>query len=234
MGAKYLATELSGGYRLELRQSSSSEDDESSLVTAFEGRVFQGPYELVGVLTGQLVHTSENPDGVFLDMDGYSQGLLDIAGNLLCHTQPLAAWLSSCAGDLLYLDRLQILKPHRGKGLGLEVNGAVMDLFGQLCEVVVIKPFPLQWEGIWDTTADVANEQAAADFAKLTNYYLQLGFSRRCHTAGLYWRTLPVERKWPFDCHTGWRKVKKQAHWAKEAALSKSEFEGKQYEHVNH
>lgn len=48
--------------------------------------------------------------------------------------------------NMLIIDRLEILPPHRGRGYGLEAMRIIIAQLGQGCRIAAIKPYPLQFE----------------------------------------------------------------------------------------
>lgn len=87
-------------------------------------------------------------------------------------------------GNVLILDRLEILPQFRGHNLGLIVMRRLIERFRQGAEIVAIKPFPLQLEceprdvDRWRNRLRLNelgrnNSQATA---KLRRYYRKLGF----------------------------------------------------------
>jgi len=90
------------------------------------------------------------------------------------------------AGDnILLLDRLTLEPEVRGQRLGLAVlHRAILD-WSSGCSFIVMKPFPLQYEGGKPNPKKVAElrlEQfkasKAESFRRLRNYYKRLGFER--------------------------------------------------------
>lgn len=89
-------------------------------------------------------------------------------------------------GNILILDRLEILPAFRGHRLGLAIMKQLIERFGVGAELVAIKPFPLQGEGrplepgAWRDSLEL--EKLGGDFetssAKLRQYYSELGFKR--------------------------------------------------------
>jgi len=87
--------------------------------------------------------------------------------------------------DLLVLDRLEIYPFARGQKLGLAVLSNAIDDWSSGCSLVVMKPYPLQFEyeaekrGYWQTLAlsEFSQDKKKA-FKRLQTYYSQLGFKR--------------------------------------------------------
>lgn len=91
------------------------------------------------------------------------------------------------APNMLVLERLEILPKYRGQGAGLRVLRWLHFHFGMGCGIVVMKPYPLQFEG--GEPHENANETTfkrlrlgafTAEFEparkKLRDYYGRLGF----------------------------------------------------------
>jgi GNAT superfamily N-acetyltransferase len=87
---------------------------------------------------------------------------------------------------VLILDRMAILPEHRGHGLGLLSMKAIIEQFRQACGLVVIKPFPLQFEGDgpshdeWPPNSALElkaySQSMRTALSKLKRYYSCLGF----------------------------------------------------------
>lgn len=88
--------------------------------------------------------------------------------------------------NMLVLDRLEILPEHRGRRYGLEALRWMQFHFGTGCGIVVMKPFPLQFESGARTSdgkeafaklglGDFTDNKDAAT-RKLRTYYRQAGF----------------------------------------------------------
>lgn len=90
-------------------------------------------------------------------------------------------------GNLLILDRLEILPQYRGKGIGLRVLHHMIERFSPGAAVVAMKPFPLQFEFPSSDAqkrwrARLGLDQLSTDKGlateKLRQYYSKLGFLR--------------------------------------------------------
>jgi GNAT superfamily N-acetyltransferase len=87
-------------------------------------------------------------------------------------------------GNVLVLDRLEILPKFRGHNLGLVVMRRLIERFGAGAGVVAIKPFPLQHEyvreeeGQWRQRMefDQLDKNLRRATAKLKRHYAKLGF----------------------------------------------------------
>ena len=86
------------------------------------------------------------------------------------------------ASNLLILNRLVIDLPYRGRQFGLEALRGLMQRFRVGAGLIVMKPFPLQFEG--EATREELETRGLAGFkggiraatSKLRAYYAQLGF----------------------------------------------------------
>jgi hypothetical protein len=89
-------------------------------------------------------------------------------------------------GNLLILDRIEILPRFRNKKIGLLVMCALMRRFSAGAALVGIKPFPLQFESVstndsvskWRDKLQLSSmgKQMRSATAKLCRYYRKLGF----------------------------------------------------------
>lgn len=109
-------------------------------------------------------------------------------------------------GNVLILDRLEILPEFRGHNLGLLVMRRMIERFGAGVSVVAIKPFPLQHECGRDEEGGWRQKMRLDDFdkdfrravAKLRRYYGKLGFKFMKGTPFMFLdaqRTLPAPSK---------------------------------------
>lgn len=91
--------------------------------------------------------------------------------------------------NMLILDRLELLPRHRGHGVGLNVLKCLMQQYGLGCDVIAMKPFPLQFEGRLTVTfggksetKQISTPQEDREFRRATNrlreHYGRLGFVR--------------------------------------------------------
>ena len=92
---------------------------------------------------------------------------------------------ASPTGDILLLHRLTIHPLARGKRLGLAVLHRVIEDWSKGCSLVVMKPFPLQFEADADRKADwtdlklgTFSPSQGMAFERLRKYYQHLGFKR--------------------------------------------------------
>jgi len=88
-------------------------------------------------------------------------------------------------GDILLLHRLTIHPLARGKRLGLAVLHRIIEDWAKGCSLVVMKPFPLQFEADAESKANWTNlkletfsPSESVAFGRLRNYYQHLGFKR--------------------------------------------------------
>jgi hypothetical protein len=102
--------------------------------------------------------------------------------------------------DLLIINNVEIRPKFQKMGLGLLAITRTMDLFGENCGLVAIKPFPLQFRNYldpdWLPPDGVENPEAAfrAATQKLRNYWARAGFKR---VAGTDYYALCPARKRP-------------------------------------
>lgn len=109
----------------------------------------------------------------------FNYGTLDISEKLLKLFKYDSSW-----GNVLILDRLEILPPFRARNVGLIVMRRLIERFGAGAAVVAIKPFPLQCERVSKDSDEWRDSLRLADFdkdirrstAKLRRYYAKLGF----------------------------------------------------------
>ena len=90
--------------------------------------------------------------------------------------------------DLLIADRIEILPRYRGHGLAERLIDDASQMFGGFAELIVLKPFPLQFEyhqkerniSAWEERIDAAGFQADEPFAqkKLIGHYEKMGFKK--------------------------------------------------------
>jgi hypothetical protein len=81
--------------------------------------------------------------------------------------------------DILILNRIQIRREFRGKKVGLIVLSRLIQVFGAGCGLVLMKPFPLQFENrpYKPSKSDFKGTFSACQ-KKLIEYYSPLGFQR--------------------------------------------------------
>jgi hypothetical protein len=90
--------------------------------------------------------------------------------------------------DLLIIQLVEIEPEFRGQRIGLLAISKVVDIFGENCGLVAIKPFPLQFSNFRDSGRCSPNEMDAAEIAfqratqKLRRYWDRAGFRRVCGT----------------------------------------------------
>ena len=163
---------------------------------------------ICGLLTGQIIHlvdhfsSDEVEFSLALQCDCHSQGLGETYGFLLMDGRPLEEFSYSLEGDLIYLERLNILPKHRGKGLGLSCCAAVLVLLQKTCHRAAMKPYPLQWEG---KQGDTKKEFRAAR-KKLISYYRPLGFSRIPEAEEFHYRELKPDEEILGICRCDWKR----------------------------
>jgi GNAT superfamily N-acetyltransferase len=98
--------------------------------------------------------------------------------------------------DLLILDRAEIEPAFRKQGLGLLAISRVIDVFGENCGLVAMKPFPLQFGNYLNFERHVPNglQDPTTEFRiakqKLRRYWERAGFKRVGGTE--YWALSPA------------------------------------------
>ncbi|MEX1026435.1 MAG: hypothetical protein WD049_00285 [Candidatus Paceibacterota bacterium] len=118
--------------------------------------------------------------------DAKAQSLADIYDAIFDEGGEFRDALSRVTGDIsesnvLILSSLEIVPKWRRKELGLLVLQSIMRRFGVGCSLVVLKPFPLQFEGVFGIrSGDIDNPQLRGEIQsateKLQHYYSRLGF----------------------------------------------------------
>jgi GNAT superfamily N-acetyltransferase len=97
--------------------------------------------------------------------------------------------------DVLYIDKLEIEPPYRGRGIGLLVLLRLMRRYEEKCGLVAIKPYPLQYT---NTDIPESSKEFKKDRKKLVLYYSRLGFKKipntDYHAFSLEFR-LPTEKE---------------------------------------
>jgi len=111
-----------------------------------------------------------------LDLRGETAALIPLIGQEAGNFSPalckmLGEEMAFCR-NMLILDRLEILPQFRGQQLGLRFIRAAIARFGMGCRIVVIKPFPLQFEGKLD---DRNKDEYRKATDKLRKYYARAG-----------------------------------------------------------
>eukprot|EP01084_Bolivina_argentea_P284704 488003_1 len=69
-------------------------------------------------------------------------------------------------GNIVYLDRIEVHKEHKGHGYGRGLTQRIIDNFARGFDGVVLKPFPLQWERGSRTEVTEFTEEEKASFEK--------------------------------------------------------------------
>jgi GNAT superfamily N-acetyltransferase len=77
--------------------------------------------------------------------------------------------------NTLVVSRLEIAEQYRGKGYGATAVRELIRAFCDYgCDIVSVRPFPLQWSGKFDSNP----KQAQIDLEKVRGFWEQLGFVR--------------------------------------------------------
>jgi GNAT superfamily N-acetyltransferase len=79
-------------------------------------------------------------------------------------------------GDLLSLEQIKIKPEYRGKGYGPWAIREAIEMFGSDAALVILKPFPLQYQNWLERAAEIDIKKMELDFNKLRQYYAELGF----------------------------------------------------------
>lgn len=106
-------------------------------------------------------------------------------------------------GNVLIIDRLEILPKYRSLNLGLVVMRRLIERFGAGAAVIAIKPFPLQCEAVghqpdkWRDSLELSgfDRQRRTATAKLRRHYAKLGFKAMKGTPFMFRQTshaLPI------------------------------------------
>ena len=84
--------------------------------------------------------------------------------------------------DVLFIAKLELDQPHRGKGIGAKVVRETLATFGSHCGLVACKPFPLQHNN-WEDEAKKEVREAPGyeqrrmkDFARVAEFWAGCGF----------------------------------------------------------
>jgi hypothetical protein len=136
-----------------------------------------------GVLRARLVPTNPaETDGLSLFdvLDAEDGDYLEVAGereNLAPAFQEIAeeAILGS---HLLIIETVGIGLEFRGHRLGLAAVRRLIDMFGDQCSLVVLKPFPLQYDGQSFSHLECSENEMATAIGRLEIYWGQMGFEK--------------------------------------------------------
>jgi GNAT superfamily N-acetyltransferase len=82
-----------------------------------------------------------------------------------------------CA-NVLYISLLELRPRFRGRGFGLASIVRLIEMMAGRSELIVLKPFPLQYQG----KAERDSRAFDSDLKKLTKYYRRLGFRQLAGT----------------------------------------------------
>ena len=101
--------------------------------------------------------------------------------------------------DLLILEHAEIEPPFRKRGFGLLAVSRTVDVFGENCGLVAMKPFPLQFrkylDPSWRPPDGIGDPRAAFRVArqKLRSHWARAGFERVTGTD--YWALCPRRKR---------------------------------------
>jgi GNAT superfamily N-acetyltransferase len=170
--------------RITLEKDGDSPDDYSQYFITTDGRIFDTAEDEEETNIGTL-------SAVLVDADRAAQAGLDLwvtadacAGDMEALTSTfyehgriapkVLEVLDASLPNLLYIRHIEIAPEHRGKRIGLAAIRRAIDILVVNCDVVALKPFPLQFEGKVTPTTNRKEAQAAT--TKLKRYYRQMGF----------------------------------------------------------
>lgn len=167
------------------------EDPENSSIRVSIGSFRAFLVDLVGAITEeesvyQVFDTTHTTWSVY-------EALFDIDAEELTDATKKAAFGTDYAlsHGVFIIDRVVILPEHRGHCVGLLTMKALIEEFRQASGIVVIKPFPLQFEGElpsrrqypqeeWPPNSDLGlngySQSMRTALSKLKKYYGRLGF----------------------------------------------------------
>jgi len=157
-----------------------------------ESRIFIGKFQFYYVDVDRTINEGES---LWLILDAHSTPLEEYFEPIFGSEAPgfsnaLVNLLDHAvfSGNLLVINRLELLPEYRRKGIGLKVLRHIITRFSSGAAVVAIKPYPLQFEA--SSPADEKSEwrdmmkldQISTDLKvateKLRQYYGKLGFLR--------------------------------------------------------
>lgn len=163
------------------------EDDEGEGVDPDDGVIvgkFKAYYMDVGAAVNACASVYDMFDARSSTFDYYGaifqdDRTLNFTDNLEKLFKHYAVW-----GNILILDRLEILPDFRGRNLGLIVLRRLIERFGAGTAYVAMKPFPLQCESRsrdqepWDVEMQLTefSKNTRGSTARLRRYYARLGF----------------------------------------------------------
>lgn len=197
-------SEACGCYSVEFALSESLCDSKEpfQFVTEITGKILceffdgfsRGYREEAGRLRARLVQVArarEEKQSVFEVFDSVDGELSEYYEALFDHgtedfKSSLSEELKIVGSNVLILERVEVLPPHRAKDLGLASILKAIHLFGGGAGVVAIKPFPLQIssvenpDSVWcrKMEMDSLSKNESVARRKLENYWARLGFKR--------------------------------------------------------
>jgi hypothetical protein len=125
-------------------------------------------YDILDAPSGEIADCLQlfaevNYDTLTLDSYEYNEHVLKLFKN--------DVW----AGDILLAEKIEIHPPYRGNDAGLIAMRGLINTFGGDCQLVVCKPFPLQYS----CKVDAENQLGfKAALSKLKKYWKRAGFKR--------------------------------------------------------
>jgi hypothetical protein len=110
--------------------------------------------------------------------------------------EPLLSELTQQSGNILVIERFELLPEWRKKSIGKKILKDIVLRFSGCCDVVVLKAFPLQQEyqythemkSDWEKKMEMANlpQDEAFSTYKVSAYYQNMGFSQLENTDFFY------------------------------------------------
>lgn len=182
--------------------------EESEYVTEINGVIHQHgelpsgapapPVEVGSIKAYRVYGGRALNDGASLwdECDAHSQTAADLYGLVFSEGYEFADAIQEMFPDamspeVLLIDLVRLVPTARGRGVGLRAARRVMDLFEPDGGVVVVKPFPLQFnahqraQAIADTDLRAFTCDEPTAFEKLRKYWTRLGFRQIPETGHL-------------------------------------------------
>jgi GNAT superfamily N-acetyltransferase len=169
--------------RITLEEDSDSPDDYTQYFITTFGRIFkygEGEKETnIGTLTAILIDADRATQAglhLWQAADAYAGDIEAVTSTFFAGGQlgtDVLRDLDVSLPNLLYIQRIEVKRQYRGKGIGLAAIRRAIDVLRVNCDVVALKPFPLQFEGKVNGTN---RKEAQAATTKLKHYYRRMGF----------------------------------------------------------
>jgi GNAT superfamily N-acetyltransferase len=169
--------------RITLEKDGDSPDDYQQFFVTFCGRIFdtdENDEETnIGTITAVLID-ADRAAQAGLDLwhaaDAYAGDIEAVTDTFFVDGQlgtEALGDLDICLPNLLYIQRVEVKRKYRGKGIGLAAIRRAIDVLRVNCDVVALKPFPLQFEG---KVTPTNRKEAQTATTKLKRYYRRMGF----------------------------------------------------------